>query len=221
MHHRSLPPRWSYLAVPLFVLCACVTPQRDQNISHLNYGAPGIRCGPCAMPEPERHDGGDRTGQLCAVWGRGGRSQHQRLHGSTRMAAGSALGYWDHPTVVTTYISGTLMPAARSDDRFGWTAVLRLDPSGWHGCADGPFGTSRRRSLHGHHTCFHVSCPSAVSEARLALRNFYNITIRIANVAERLAVIVLWLCDKHGSSISPQFIARLHICNADMHKAAD
>ena len=48
-----------------------------------------------------------------------------------------------------------------------------------------------------------VSPPSAVSEARLALRNFYNITIRIANVAEGLAVIVLWLCDKHGSSISP------------------
>ena len=40
MHHRSLPPRWSYLAVPLFVLCACVTPQRFENISHLNYGAP-------------------------------------------------------------------------------------------------------------------------------------------------------------------------------------
>ena len=39
MHHRSLPPRWSYLAVPLFVLCACVTPQRYKNISHLNYGA--------------------------------------------------------------------------------------------------------------------------------------------------------------------------------------
>jgi hypothetical protein len=28
------------------------------------------------------------------------------------------------------------MPTARSDDRLGWTAVLRLDPSGWHGCAD-------------------------------------------------------------------------------------
>ena len=26
MHHRSLLPRWSYLAVPLFVLCACVPP---------------------------------------------------------------------------------------------------------------------------------------------------------------------------------------------------
>jgi hypothetical protein len=36
---RSLPPRWSYLAVPLFVLCACVPPQPYENISHLNYGA--------------------------------------------------------------------------------------------------------------------------------------------------------------------------------------
>ena len=40
MHYRSLPPRWLYLAVPLFVLCACVPPQRYENISHLNYGAP-------------------------------------------------------------------------------------------------------------------------------------------------------------------------------------
>ena len=50
---------------------------------------------------------------------------------------------------------------------------------------------------------FHVSCRLAVSEARLALPNFYNITIRIANVAERLAVVILWLCDKLGSPISP------------------
>jgi hypothetical protein len=39
MHHRNLPPRLSYLAVPLFVLCACVPPQSYENISHLNYGA--------------------------------------------------------------------------------------------------------------------------------------------------------------------------------------
>src|ERR1700723_3068528 len=63
--------------------------------------------------------------------------------------------------------------------------------------------------------------PLAVSEARLVLRNFDNITIRIANVAERLAGILLWLCNKHGSSISPLFIVRLNIWNADMHKAAD
>ena len=48
-----------------------------------------------------------------------------------------------------------------------------------------------------------VSCRLAVSDARLALPNFDNITIRIANVAARLAVLVLWLCDKLGSSASP------------------
>ena len=57
--------------------------------------------------------------------------------------------------------------------------------------------------LCGHHRCFHVSCRLAVSEVRLALPNFYNITIGIANVAARLAVLVLWLCDKLGSSTSP------------------
>jgi hypothetical protein len=39
MHHRSLSYPWSYLAVPLFVLCACVPPQPYENISHINYGA--------------------------------------------------------------------------------------------------------------------------------------------------------------------------------------
>ena len=43
----------------------------------------------------------------------------------------------------------------------------------------------------------------AVSEVRLALPNFYDVTVRIANVAARLAVLVLWLCDKLGSSTSP------------------
>jgi hypothetical protein len=57
--------------------------------------------------------------------------------------------------------------------------------------------------VRGHHRCFHVSGRLAVSEVRLALPNFYNITIRIANVAARLAVLLLWLCDKLGSSISP------------------
>src|SRR5271165_1980195 len=50
---------------------------------------------------------------------------------------------------------------------------------------------------------FRVSCHLAVSEVRLPLPNFYNITIRIANVAARLAVLVLWLCDKLGSPASP------------------
>src|SRR5271169_5748012 len=64
----------------------------------------------------------------------------------------------------------------------------------------GPNGRSRRRSVRGHHRCFHVSCRLAVSNARLALPNFNNIAIGIANVAARLAVLVLWLCDKLSSS---------------------
>ena len=43
----------------------------------------------------------------------------------------------------------------------------------------------------------------AVSDARLALADFYNVAIRIANVAGRLAVLFLWLCDKLGPSVSP------------------
>ena len=61
----------------------------------------------------------------------------------------------------------------------------------------------------------------AVSNARIALPNFYNIAIRIANVAARLAVLGLRLRDELGSSTSPKFITRLNICNADIHKAAD
>jgi hypothetical protein len=45
--------------------------------------------------------------------------------------------------------------------------------------------------------------PLAVSDARLALADFYDVTVRIANVAARLAVLFLWLCDKLGSSTSP------------------
>jgi hypothetical protein len=81
--------------------------------------------------------------------------------------------------------------------------------------------TSRRRSVHDHHRCFHVSYRLAVRDARVALPNFYDVTVRIANVAARLAVFGLWLCDELGSSASPQFIARLNICNADVHEAAD
>src|SRR6476646_11163027 len=61
----------------------------------------------------------------------------------------------------------------------------------------------------------------AVSNARIALPNFYNIAIRIANVAARLAVLGLRLRDELGSSTSPKLITRLNICNADIHKAAD
>jgi len=60
-----------------------------------------------------------------------------------------------------------------------------------------------RTAVRGHHGCFHVPCRLTVSEVWLALPNFNNITIRIANVAARLAVLVLWLRDKLGSSTSP------------------
>jgi hypothetical protein len=62
---------------------------------------------------------------------------------------------------------------------------------------------------------------SAVSNARIALPNFYNVAIRIANVAARLAVLGLRLGDELGSSTSPKLITGLNICNADIHKAAD
>ena len=38
MRHR-VSARWSYLAVPLFILCACSPPSRYLNTSHSNYGA--------------------------------------------------------------------------------------------------------------------------------------------------------------------------------------
>jgi hypothetical protein len=82
-------------------------------------------------------------------------------------------------------------------------------------------GVSRRRNVCGHHRGFHPCCRLAVSYARVALPNFYNIAIRISNVAARLAVLRLRLRDELGSSTSPKFITRLNIGNADIHKAAD
>src|SRR6202041_2638857 len=61
----------------------------------------------------------------------------------------------------------------------------------------------------------------AISNARVALPNFYNIAIRIANVAARLAVLGLRLRDELGSSTSPKFVTRLNVCNADIHKATN
>src|ERR1700683_259961 len=69
--------------------------------------------------------------------------------------------------------------------------------------------------------CFHVWGRLAVSDARIALPNFYNVTIRIANVAARLAVLGFWLRDKLGSSASPQFIAGLDVGDAGIHEAVD
>jgi hypothetical protein len=58
-------------------------------------------------------------------------------------------------------------------------------------------------------------------EARFALPNLYNRTVGIGDVAARLAIFVLWLRDELGSKTSPQFVARLNIRNAYIHKAAD
>ena len=39
VRHNNLLPRWSHLAVPLFLLSACSLPQHYENIAHPNYGA--------------------------------------------------------------------------------------------------------------------------------------------------------------------------------------
>jgi hypothetical protein len=54
-----------------------------------------------------------------------------------------------------------------------------------------------------------------------ALSDLDNVTVRIADVASNLAVLGYWLRDELGSSTFPQFIARLDIRNADIHKAVD
>src|ERR1700678_3470636 len=73
-----------------------------------------------------------------------------------------------------------------------------------------------------HQGALHLrSCPLAVGDAWLALPDFYNIAVGIANVAAGLAVLALWLGNKLGSSTTPAFVARLNIGNADIHKAAD
>jgi hypothetical protein len=48
-----------------------------------------------------------------------------------------------------------------------------------------------------------VWCRLAVSDAWVALPDFYNVTVRIANIAARLAVLGLWLRDKFGPSLPP------------------
>src|SRR6202453_1383227 len=73
-----------------------------------------------------------------------------------------------------------------------------------------------------HQGALHLrSCPLAVGDAWLALPDFYNIAVGIANVAAGLAVLVLWLGNKLCSSPGPEFVARLNIGDADIHKAAD
>src|SRR6202030_277413 len=52
-----------------------------------------------------------------------------------------------------------------------------------------------------------------------ALSDLDNIAVGIADVAADLAVLGYWLRDELGSSTFPQFIARLNIRNAEIHKA--
>src|SRR6202021_1295028 len=54
-----------------------------------------------------------------------------------------------------------------------------------------------------------------------ALSDLNDVTVRIADVAANLAVLRYWLRDELGSSTFPQFIARLNIRNAEIHKAVD
>ena len=110
--------------------------------------------------------------------------------------------------------------ATRSAWVRGWVDTI---PHGLHGLLSDFRSLElppRRRSV-GPHRCFHVSWRLAVCDARVALPNFYDVAIGIANVPARLAVLGLGLRDELGSSTSPQFIARLNICNSDIHEAAD
>jgi len=54
-----------------------------------------------------------------------------------------------------------------------------------------------------------------------ALSDFDDIAVRIADVAADLAVLGYWFGDELGSSTLPQFVARLNIRDAEVHKAVD
>src|SRR5580698_15845 len=61
---------------------------------------------------------------------------------------------------------------------------------------------------------------SAVGEFRLALPDFYNIAVGIADVAARLAVFVFRLGDERGAAAFPLRIVNLNLRDADIHEAA-
>src|SRR3984893_14458496 len=56
---------------------------------------------------------------------------------------------------------------------------------------------------------------------RRALSDLDDVTVRIADVAANLAVLGYRRCEELGSSAFPQFVARLDIRNAEIHKAVD
>jgi len=77
---------------------------------------------------------------------------------------------------------------------FRFTALCFLRP---HAAPCAQEGLERRMSF------LRLGLASTVRNARLALSNFYNITVGIADVAARLAILILWLRDELGSAASP------------------
>ena len=56
---------------------------------------------------------------------------------------------------------------------------------------------------------------------RGALSDLDDVTVWVADVAANLAVLGYWRREELGSPTFPQFIARLDIRNAEIHKAVD
>src|ERR1700733_8120598 len=54
-----------------------------------------------------------------------------------------------------------------------------------------------------------------------ALSDLDNVAVRIADVAANLAVFGYWLAEGLGSAAFSQFVARVNIRNAEIHKAVD
>src|SRR5579864_2008666 len=69
-------------------------------------------------------------------------------------------------------------------------------------------------------SCSHPGRALTVHNVR-ALSDLDKITVRIPDVAAYLAVLLHRLRDELGASTCPQFIARLNIRNAHIHKAID
>src|SRR5579864_3781934 len=73
-----------------------------------------------------------------------------------------------------------------------------------------------------------MRCGARIPPARLltvgegrALSDLDDVAVRIADVAADLAVLGDRLRDELGSATLPQLVARLNICNTEIHKAVD
>src|SRR5277367_2824254 len=105
--------------------------------------------------------------------------------------------------------------ARRSGKRVNWrkapcAALRMISPGGPRPPAASALSTSHRTSAR----------RLAVSDARLALPDFYNVAVGIADVAARLAILFLRLRNELGSATPPQIVARMNIRNADIHETA-